>query len=64
MTKVPTTTKKLSTLDRFLTLWIFLAMVMGVGIGFLSPQGVADFNAAVSVETTNIPDGDNLRHFV
>jgi ACR3 family arsenite transporter len=49
------TTKKLSTLDRYLTLWIFLAMAIGVGIGFLFPKTVADFNAAVSIGTTNIP---------
>ncbi len=47
--------KQLSTLDRYLTLWIFLAMAVGVGIGFLFPQAVKDFNAAVSVGTTNIP---------
>jgi ACR3 family arsenite transporter len=47
--------KKLSTLDRYLTLWIFLAMALGVGIGYLFPLAVADFNAAVSVGTTNIP---------
>ena len=47
--------KKLSFLDRYLTLWIFLAMAVGVGIGFLFPQGVQDFNDAVSVGTTNIP---------
>ena len=47
--------KKLPTLDRYLTLWIFLAMAIGVGIGYLFPQAVADFNAAVSVGTTNIP---------
>lgn len=47
--------KQLSFLDRYLTLWIFLAMAVGVGIGFLFPQGVEKFNAAVSVGTTNIP---------
>jgi ACR3 family arsenite transporter len=47
--------KKLSFLDRYLTLWIFLAMAIGVGIGFLFPQAVKSFNQAVSVGTTNIP---------
>ncbi len=47
--------KQLSFLDRYLTLWIFLAMAIGVGIGFLFPQGVQQFNDAVSVGTTNIP---------
>lgn len=57
MTKVPaqSLSKQLSFLDRYLTLWIFLAMAVGVGIGFLFPQGVERFNAAVSVGTTNIP---------
>jgi len=48
-------TKKLSFLDRYLTLWIFLAMAVGVGIGFLFPTAVKSFNDAVSVGTTNIP---------
>jgi ACR3 family arsenite transporter len=47
--------KKLSTLDRYLTLWIFLAMAIGVMIGFLFPQAVSDLNTAVSIGTTNIP---------
>jgi arsenite transporter len=48
-------TQQLSTLDRYLTLWIFLAMAVGVGIGFLFPAAVAHFNTAVSVGTTNVP---------
>ncbi len=55
MTQGTSTTKRLSTLDRYLTLWIFLAMAVGVGIGFLFPKAVADFNTAVSVGATNIP---------
>jgi len=47
--------KKLSFLDRYLTLWIFLAMAVGVGIGFLFPDGVQTFNTFVSIRTTNIP---------
>ena len=49
------TAKKLSTLDRYLTVWIFLSMAVGVGIGFVMPVKVAVFNTAVSVGTTNIP---------
>jgi arsenite transporter len=51
----PGVVKRLSTLDRYLTLWIFLAMALGVGIGFLFPPAVQGFNDAVSVGTTNIP---------
>jgi len=46
---------QLSCLDRYLTLWIFLAMAVGVGIGFLFPSVVHDLSAAVSVGTTNVP---------
>jgi ACR3 family arsenite transporter len=48
-------TRQLSTLDRYLTLWIFLAMAVGVLIGYLFPGAVSDFNTAVSIGTTNIP---------
>jgi arsenical-resistance protein len=49
-----TTPKKLSFLDRWLTLWIFLAMGIGVLAGALIP-GVAPFWDRLSVGTTNIP---------
>ncbi|MBW6473602.1 MAG: ACR3 family arsenite efflux transporter [Anaerolineaceae bacterium] len=48
-------TKRLSFLDRYLTLWIFLAMAVGVGLGYLMPKAIESFNAAVSIGTTNIP---------
>jgi ACR3 family arsenite transporter len=46
--------KGLSTLDRYLTLWIFIAMGVGVLSGWLRP-GIADFWNSFSVGTTNIP---------
>jgi ACR3 family arsenite transporter len=46
---------QLSFLDRFLTLWIFTAMAIGVGIGFVFPAEINQLNSAVSVGTTNIP---------
>jgi len=46
--------KRLKLLDRFLTLWIFLAMLLGVGIGYFFPQISQVINSASS-GSTNIP---------
>ena len=46
--------KRLKTLDRYLTLWIFLAMILGVAIGVVFPQ-MASVADRLSVGSTNIP---------
>jgi len=50
MAKIP----GLSFLDRFLTLWIFLAMALGVGLGYFIPD-VAEFIDLLSIGTTSVP---------
>lgn len=45
---------KLKFLDRYLTLWIFLAMAIGVGLGVLFPN-MSELNEQLSIGTTNIP---------
>lgn len=46
--------KKLAFLDRYLTLWIFLAMFIGVGIGYVYPE-IVEFWGHFEVGSTNIP---------
>ena len=46
--------KKLSFLDQYLTLWIFIAMLAGVGIGYFFPNSSTLINS-FSSGTTNIP---------
>lgn len=46
--------KRLGFLDRYLTIWIFLAMLLGVGIGYLIPNS-ANFINSFSSGTTNVP---------
>ena len=47
-------TKKLSFLDRYLTVWIFTAMAVGIGLGYCIPE-VETFINSFQVGTTNLP---------
>jgi ACR3 family arsenite transporter len=47
-------TKKLSFLDRYLTIWIFTAMAVGVGLGYYIPQ-IETLVTSFQVGTTNLP---------
>jgi arsenite transporter len=47
-------TKKLSFLDRYLTVWIFTAMAVGIGLGYFIPE-VETFINSFQVGTTNLP---------
>ena len=49
-----TQVKRLSIVDRFLMLWIFIAMGIGVAIGYLAPN-VTDFISGLQIGTTSIP---------
>ncbi|MEF8714979.1 MAG: ACR3 family arsenite efflux transporter [Accumulibacter sp.] len=49
-----TATNKLKVLDRYLTVWIFAAMALGVGLGFFLP-GIEDLINSFQVGTTNLP---------
>jgi len=54
MTHHESISKNMTVVDRFLTVWIFIAMAVGVGSGFLWP-GIAGFWNSLSAGTTNIP---------
>jgi ACR3 family arsenite transporter len=49
------TAKKLSFLDRYLTLWIFAAMVAGIALGYLWPEAVRALNERTQIGTTSVP---------
>ena len=54
MTRTTGVTGRLSFLDRYLTLWIFTAMAIGVGAGYIFP-GIVPFLNRFSIGTTSIP---------
>ena len=55
MEQTQSVARKMSLLDRYLTVWIFLAMAVGVAAGYLFQSGIARFNQALTVgEQTNL----------
>ena len=50
----PAERKKLSFLDRYLTLWIFMAMTIGIALGYFIP-GTTTFINSFQSGTTNVP---------
>lgn len=51
----PSVARRLSFLDRYLTVWIFAAMGLGVAIGYVWPEPVEAINQATQIGTTSIP---------
>jgi ACR3 family arsenite transporter len=51
----PSVARRLSFLDRWLTLWIFAAMALGVAVGYVWPGPVQAINQATQIGTTSIP---------
>ncbi|CAH0527127.1 ACR3 family arsenite efflux transporter [Vibrio hippocampi] len=54
-TQIAEEPKKLGFLDRFLTLWIFVAMGIGVALGVAFPSQIESLNASMTMGNTNIP---------
>ncbi|MEE9132414.1 MAG: ACR3 family arsenite efflux transporter [Gemmatimonadota bacterium] len=54
-TAAPHVARRLSLLDRYLTLWIFAAMAAGVAVGYLWPGPVNAINSVTQIGTTSIP---------
>ena len=47
--------RKLSSLDRYLTAWIFLVMIAGVALGYLLPDLITRLNELSQIGTTSVP---------
>ena len=47
--------RRLSFLDRYLTLWIFVAMAIGIALGYVWPAAIQAINEATQVGTTSLP---------